>query len=144
MGTAQYHLEILEKSGRILSEKENMQRFYFPVGAFGDLERNILKILNQETEREMLLLIIEKNGATQTDIVKALGIAAATANWHLKRLIRLDLIRAEKAGKFKKYLLNGSHTNVVNLLRNYHSSVWDRWSIKLTEMFLSSTSEDDQ
>lgn len=142
MGTIQYHLSSLERMGRIVSEEENRKRFYFPVGSFETFDRNLLKILNQDTAREIVLLIIEKKDPTQTEIVNSLKISPGTANWHLSRLMELGIITEEKQGKFKKYQLNGSHQNVVSLLKNYHSSIWDRWSNRLAELFLSSTGDE--
>jgi len=144
MGTVQYHLDPLERMGRIVSEKQSLHRFYFPVGSFVTLERNILKILNQDTAREILLLIIEKNHPTQTEIANGIKITPATANWHLKRLIDFGIISEEKEGKFKKYRINGSHNNVIKLLQNYHSSMWDKWSNRLAELFLSASSKEDK
>ncbi|MDE1769506.1 MAG: winged helix-turn-helix transcriptional regulator [Thaumarchaeota archaeon] len=144
MGTVQYHLNSLEKMGRIISEKHDLYRYYFPIGSFGALERNILKILNQDSEREILLFIIERKDPTQTDIVNHIKISHGTANWHLKRLIEYGIIREEKEGKFKKYHLNGSHDNIVKLLQNYHSSIWNKWSNRLAELFLSVSSEEDK
>lgn len=144
MGTVQYHLNSLEKTGRVISEKHDLYRYYFPIGSFGALERNILKILNQDSEREILLFIIERKDPTQTDIVNYIKISHGTANWHLKRLIDYGIIREEKEGKFKKYHLNGSHNNVVKLLQSYHSSIWNQWSNRLAELFLSVSSEEDK
>ena len=60
MGTVQYHLNLLEKMGRVASERQNLHRFYFPIGIFESNERNVLKILNQDTAREILMLILER------------------------------------------------------------------------------------
>jgi predicted transcriptional regulator len=142
MGSVRYHLNVLEQAGRIVSEKENLKKFYFPIGSFQTFERNLLKILNQDTAREIILFIIERRNPTQTDIVNSVKISHATANWHLTRLVILGIIYEEKDGKFKKYLLNGSHDNIVNLLKNFHSSIWDKWSNRLAELFLSSSSSE--
>lgn len=144
MGSVRYHLNVLEQAGRIVSEKENLKKFYFPIGSFQTFERNLLKILNQDTAREIILFIIERKNPTQTDIVNNIKISHATANWHLTRLVKLGIIYEEKDGKFKKYLLNGTHDNIVNLLKNFHSSIWDRWSNRLAELFLSSTPSEDE
>jgi predicted transcriptional regulator len=138
MGTTQYHLNSLEEMGRIVSERTGSQRFYFPVGSFGTLERNILKILNQDSAREILLFIIERKNPTQTDIVNNIKISPGTANWHLIRLLDYGIIYEEREGKFKKYLLNGEHNNnVIKLLQNYHATIWNKWSNRLAELFLS-------
>jgi len=137
MGTVQYHLNLLEKNGRITSERHNLHRFYFPVGIFKESERNVLKILSQETAREILMLIIERKEPSQTDIVNTVRISAASVNWHIKRLIELGIIKETKEGKFKKYKMIADATYVIKLLKIYHPNIWNNWSNKLAEMFLS-------
>ncbi|HXX06329.1 MAG TPA: winged helix-turn-helix transcriptional regulator [Candidatus Bathyarchaeia archaeon] len=139
MGTTQYHLELLEKMGKITSEKDSFQRFYFPVGSFGNVERNILKILNQENARDILLLIIEKKNPTQTDIVNGIKISAGTANWHISKLLELNIIREEREGKFKRYSFNGNPGILVNMMKNYHTSIWNTWSARMAELFISAS-----
>ena len=139
MGTTQYHLELLEKMGKIVSEKDSFQRFYFPVGSFGNMEKNIMKILNQDTARDILLLVIEKKNPTQTDIVNSIKISPATANWHITRLVEFGIIQEQRDGKFKRYSLNGNANNIVNILKNYHSSIWNTWSSRMAELFIASS-----
>lgn len=141
MGTVQYHLNLLEKMGRIASERHNLHRFYFPIGIFESNERNVLKILNQDTAREILMFILERKNPTQTDIVGSVKISAASVNWHIKRLIDLGLISEIKEGKYKKYQMTVDSTFVVNLLKNYHPNVWNKWSNRLAEMFLALSTE---
>jgi predicted transcriptional regulator len=62
-------------------------------------------VLNQETPREIILLIIEQGNPTQTDVVKRLGISAPSINWHVRRLIDLNLIDEAREGKYKRYKL---------------------------------------
>jgi DNA-binding MarR family transcriptional regulator len=141
MGTIQYHLNSLEEMGRIVSERGESNRFYFPVGSFGDFERNILKILNQDSAREILLYIIERKNPTQTDIANDIKISSGTANWHLTKLVEYGVISEQREGKFKRYQLNGKPDTVIKLLQNYHTSKWNSWSNKLAELFLSMNPE---
>ena len=99
MGTTQYHLNLLEKQGKVSSERHNLHRYYFPIGLFEQNQRDILKILNQETAREILLIILEKKNPTQTDIADTIGLSTASVNWHIKRLNELGLILENKDGK---------------------------------------------
>ena len=144
MGTIQYHLNALEEMGRIVSERADSHRFYFPVGSFGALERNILKILNHDSAREILLFIIERKNPTQTDIVNGIKISSGTANWHLTRLLSYGVISQEREGKFKRYMLNGRPDAVIKLLQNYHTSSWNKWSNKLAELFLSISPQEEE
>ena len=144
MGTIQYHLNLLEKQGKVSSEKHNLHKYYFPVGLFEKNEREILKILNQETAREILLLILEKKNPTQTDIVNIIKISSASVNWHIKKLLELGLVLENRDGKFKRYTLGIDSKHVVSLMRNYHPNIWNVWSNRLAEMFLSLSKEESE
>jgi len=137
MGTVQYHLNSLEKQGKITSERQNFRKFYFSIGLFAENQRNILKIIKQDTAREILLFIIEKNNPTQKEIVNKIQISAASVTWHLDRLKKIDIIYELKDGKYKRYYLKIKPTEIIQLIKNYHPTIWDQWSERLVETFLS-------
>ena len=137
MGTTQYHLNSLEKAGKIVSERHSLHRFYFPVGIFQAEQKNILKILNQGTLREILLFIIERKNPTQAEISDHVKITAASVNWHIKRLLELGIINQAREGKFKRYEFVGTPAHIIKILKEYHPSLWNSWSDRLAEMFLS-------
>ena len=143
MGTIQYHLNLLNKQGKVSTERQNLHKYYFPIGLFEQNERDILKILNQETAREILMIILEKK-PTQTDIANIIKISGASVNWHIKRLVELGLVLEQKDGKFKRYTLGINSKNIVSLMKNYHPNIWNRWSNRLAEMFLSLSKEDNE
>ncbi len=136
MGTVQYQLYGLEKAGKISSARRGLYKHYFPVGML-DKEKDILKVLSQETAREILMFIIEKGNPTHTDISESMMITSPTVSWHMKRLTELGLIGEEKEGKFKRYRLRSEPKTIVELLKNYYPSIWDNWSNRLAEIFLS-------
>ena len=141
MGSVQYQLFRLEKRGSITSIRRGLYKFYFLSGIFHDNEKNILQVLSQETAREILLFVIEQKNPTQTDIVNTMGISAASVNWHIRRLIAFKIIYEIKDRRYKRYQLTGGNRNysksIVDLLKNYYPSIWDNWSNRLAEMFLS-------
>jgi len=144
MGTVQYQLEKLEKMGRITSTRRGLYKYYFPAGLFKENEKEILEILTHETARKILMLIIEQKSPTQTDIVHSVRKSARSVSWHVRRLIDLKIIREIKDGRYKRYQLNESDPNyILTLLRNYYPGIWDKWSIRLVEMFLSLSSSRD-
>ena len=143
MGTIQYHLNLLDKQGKVSSERQNLHKYYFPIGLFEQNEKDILKILNQETAREILLIILEQK-PTQTDIANIIKISSASVNWHIKRLVELGLILVQKDGKFKRYTTGIDSKHIVSLMKNYHPNIWNKWSNRLAEMFLSLSKEDNE
>jgi predicted transcriptional regulator len=139
MGTTQYHLDKLEKMGRITSNRSGIHKHYFPVGLFAENEKEILQVLSQETPREIIMIIIERQAPTQTEIMSVVKISKASANWHLKRLLSVKLIIEIKDGKYKHYRIVDMKTSkyVVTLMQNYYPSIWNNWSNRLIEIFLS-------
>jgi predicted transcriptional regulator len=142
-GTVQYHTDRLEKMGRITSTRSGLYRHYFRVGIFQNNEKEILQILRQETTRQILMFIVERQAPTQTDIVNSIGISASSVNWHIRRLIQFRLIEEIKEGKYKRYQLQDrkvSSKYITALMRNYYPAVWEKWSDRLIEIFLSMSS----
>jgi predicted transcriptional regulator len=144
-GTVQYHTDRLEKMGKITSTRSGLYKHYFPVGVFEDNEKEILQILSQETARRILMLIVEEQAPTQTDIVNSIGISASSVNWHIKRLIEVRLVNEIKEGKYRRYRLEDRRVSskyITALMRNYYPAVWEKWSDRLIEIFLSMSRSD--
>jgi predicted transcriptional regulator len=140
MGTVQYHLHKLEKMGRVTYTRRGLYKYYFPAGLFRENEKEILEVLTHETARKILMFIIEQKSPTQTDIVNSVRISARSISWHVGRLIALKMIREIKDGKYKRYQLQDDAKDILTLLRSYYPSVWDKWSMRVVEMFLSLSS----
>jgi predicted transcriptional regulator len=139
-GTVQYHTDRLEKIGRITSIRSGLYKHYFPIRVFQNNEKEILQILGQETTRQILMFIVEQKSPTQTDIVKSVGISAASVNWHMKHLIEFKLVEEIKEGKYKRYQLQDRRVSskyIIALIRNYYPTIWEKWSDRLIEIFLS-------
>lgn len=146
MGTAQYQLDKLEKAGRITSTRTGLYKHYFSVGVFQDNEKEILQILSQDTPREILMIIIEKQAPTQTDIVNSINISAASVSWHIKRLVEFKLVEEIREGKYKRYQLHNRKVSakyISTLMRNYYPAIWDKWSNRLVNVFLSLSRSDN-
>lgn len=141
MGTIQYHLNLLEKQGKITSEKQNFHKYYFQVGLFEQNQKEILKILNQETAREIIMIILEKTNPTQSEISKHVGISQASISWHLKRIEETGLIKSSQDGKSKRYKMNVPSQQIVSIMKNYHPNLWNKLSDRLAEMFLTMSRE---
>jgi predicted transcriptional regulator len=142
-GTVQYHTDRLEKMGRITSTRSGLYRHYFPVGIFQNNEKEILQILRQETTRQILMFIVERQAPTQTDIVNSVGISASSVNWHMRRLFESRLVEEIKEGKHKRYQLQDRRVSskyITELMRNYYPAIWEKWSDRLIEIFLSMSS----
>ena len=144
MGTVQYHLDRLEKAGRITSQKQGLHKHYFLVGAFEENEKQLLEVLSNETAREILMFIIEQKYPSQSEISRHMGISSPSVSWQIKRLQDYRVIDEIKEGKSKRYKLHGDSKQFVALLKNYYPSIWNRWSNRLAEIFLSLSQGEEQ
>ena len=91
------------------------------------------------------MYIIEQGNPTQTDVVKRLGISAPSVNWHVKRLIDLNLVDEVREGKYKRYRLRDDSIDsryIEQLLKTHHPNLWNKWSNRLVEVFLSLSKQD--
>lgn len=141
MGTVQYHLDKLEKMGKVTSTRRGLYKYYFPTGLFRDNEKDILEVLTHETARKVLMFILEQKNPTQTDIVNNVRISSRSISWHVGRLIALNIIMEVRDGRYKRYQLQDDDAkNILILLRNYYPNIWDKWSMRVVEMFLSLSS----
>jgi predicted transcriptional regulator len=139
-GTVQYHTDRLEKAGKITSTRSGLYKHYFPVGVFEKNEKEILQTLGQETARRILMILVEQQKPTQTDIVKNTRLSPSSINWHMRRLIDLRLVMEIKEGKHRIYQLEDRETTskyITTLMRNYYPAIWEKWSDRLIDIFLS-------
>ena len=85
------------------------------------------------------MFIIEEHAPTQTDIANRIQISSPSISWYVKRLIEIKLIVEIKDGRYKRYQLRDKETSkyITALMRNYYPTIWDRWSERLAEIFLS-------
>jgi DNA-binding transcriptional ArsR family regulator len=143
MGTVQYHLDRLEKAGKITSQRHSLHKYYFAVG-FQENEKQLLEVLSNETAREILMFIVERKSPTQTEIGEHVGIAPASVSWHIKRLEESKIIDEIREGRFKRYRLADDSRLVAAMLKNFYPTIWDRWSNRLAEMFLSMSSAKEE
>ncbi len=145
MGSVQYHSYQLQKVGKITSTRQGLYKLHFQSGTFQDHEKKIFQVLNQETPREIIMFIIEQKDPTQTDITKRLGISAPSINWHVRRLIDFKIVDEVRDGKYKRYKLSDNSIDsryIVEVLKTHHPNLWNKWSNRLAEMFLSLSDED--
>ena len=138
MGDVQYHVHRLEKGGRVSSTRRGLYRFFYPTGLFGEKQRDILSVLTLDTPRELLLHMLVEPGSDQDALVKAVSVSQPTVSWHLKRLIDLGIVRREQAGRTSGYrVAEGSAQEIALYMMNYHPTVWERWSSRLADIFIT-------
>ena len=85
------------------------------------------------------MYIVQQGQPTQTNIAQELRITSPTVSWNLNRLTTANIITEIKDGRYKRYTLNSDIDPLLltKLLKSYYPSLWNKWSDKLAEIYLS-------
>lgn len=143
MGDVQYNVNKLEKEGKISSARRGFYRFFYPSTLFATKQRDVLGVLSLDTPRELLLAILGNPDSSQEELARTVGISQPTASWHLRRLSELGVVEKQQRGRASVYRVVGaSPGEVTALLKSYHPGVWERWSSRLADIFISYSSEE--
>lgn len=144
MGDLQYNLYILEKQGIITSVRRGLYKFVFPTGMFGEKQSAILVALSIETQREILVHIINNPTLSQNQIARLTGLTPATISWHMKRLRELGVIERSRSGKTVSYNVVGNKEEIERFVRNYHPGFLERLSSKLADIVLELSAAEEK
>jgi DNA-binding transcriptional ArsR family regulator len=135
IGDTQYHLEILEKSGKIRSRKINFYRRYYSASILGEREEMILAFLRQETAKDILVYLIEHPHSTQSDLADFKRYSSPTISWHMSRLTEAGIVSKTREGKNIRYSIDADHDKLIYLLKMYHPSIWNVLASRLADLF---------
>ena len=136
MGVIQYHLYGLEREQKIISRRRGLHKRFYTTQIFGDRQLEILDTLSQETDRDILLFLIQNPDATQKELSQYVRISAASINWHMRKLSDTGLVEAKRDRMNIQYLVR-DRAEILALLRSYHPAVWERWADRLANVMLN-------
>ncbi|UCG70152.1 MAG: winged helix-turn-helix transcriptional regulator [Thermoplasmata archaeon] len=103
-GVTSYHLAKLEKEGYITSKHEGLYRRFFVEGAStNDLPQSKIR-------SEIINIIINKPGISQTEIASSIGVSIQVVNYHVGILREANFIKLVKEGYRTKCFINPIYT----------------------------------
>ena len=131
VGTIQYHLNILEKEGKIKSTKTRFYKNYFHIN---ESDEKILSVFNLSSPRSIVIYLIQHEPATHQEIAKGVGLSSSTVSWHMKRLIELSIIGTEYSGKYTLYHLIDKNKVLTNL-KKCKLTTWNSMINNMVDVF---------
>ena len=134
MGVIQYHLYTLEKERKVISRRRGFYKRFYPTLLFGDRELEIMDVLAQETERDLLLFLMQNPNATQKELSGYARVSPSSINWHVQRLSKARFVEITRDSANVRYLVKVNRKEILALLKNYHPTVWERWADRLADM----------
>ncbi|GGL71717.1 winged helix-turn-helix transcriptional regulator [Halocalculus aciditolerans] len=124
-GLLQYHLNELEEYDVLESEDYHGKRRVFVARELDADERQILATLRYETTRRILLFLLERGPARNTEIAEEIGVTSATISWHLSNLLDEGVVEGVREGRTTRYQV-ADEEQTVQLLIRYRESFVDR------------------
>jgi predicted transcriptional regulator len=133
-GETAYHLDQLTRAGALRRERGGRRDYYFRLDMNWE-DRRLLQALRSETERSILVLLVDSPGLTLGNLRDRTGLSLSTASLHVRHLRALGVVEAFSAGSLRQYRAVGPE-RLVELLRLYQESFQDR----LVDRFLATWS----
>jgi len=124
LSTLRYHLDHLEKSGLVVSQKQNNLKIYFASGKLKPEEKALTQLLQQKRFRDIILILIDSPGSTFSQIAQRLSMSPSTASKYINILEDRDVLSHEKVGKQKRYRIK-NEKSVIELLKTYKKLMAD-------------------
>ena len=138
MGDVQYHVHRLEKGGRVQLHEAGPLQVLLSDGPLRGEAEGHTRCSDPGHSAELLLHMLAEPGSNQDALVQAAGVSQPTVSWHLKRLILLGIVQKEQAGRTSGYrVAEGSASDIALYMMNYHPTVWERWSSRLADIFIT-------
>jgi predicted transcriptional regulator len=110
-GAVSYHLRRLEKGGVIYSYKGMKERRFYPASmGYNQVENRsaadeVRSIIANPTGAR-IVDILGRGDATQSQIVKEVGVSPSTVHWHMDRMEKVGIIRKKREGRAVIYGLS--------------------------------------
>lgn len=123
VGQVEYHLEKLEKHDLISYETSGNKKRYFIQDDVDYPDRKVISLLRQENPRTILLKLLEGEH-TFRELLAAVDISKSTLSFHIKKLVKNDLVESRRDGRKKVYRCPRKE-RVAQVLITYESSFVD-------------------
>jgi len=136
--TIEYHLYFLEKKGFITKQKEKGYLRYYIKKTIGEKDKEIINMLRKDVPRNIILFLLMNPCPTMKDIKffakkwkghpSKIGFHLykhqTTLSFHIKKLIKSDIIGSYQDKKTKKYFVKNPE-NIYNIIITYEKSILD-------------------
>lgn len=123
-GTLSYHLRELEEAARIKVRRiDHLGKTRYYSASVPDSETNIIACVKIATARQIILVLIDREFCTFSELVSSVDKSPSTISWHLKRLISSGIVGV-RHGELSLYSL-AERDAVIEVLSKYRESILD-------------------
>ncbi len=124
VGTADWHLKILEQA-KIISVFKNGNRYcYYPYGWIEEEDLQCLSALQDNTSRTIISLVMKEPGLSQTEIARKLGKYQQYVQPHIAQLQECDFLVSKREGRKKVYSIDDRLYELQDKYQDKMGSYW--------------------
>jgi predicted transcriptional regulator len=120
-GQVQYHLRRLDVSGTDLFGRTH----YFPPD-YDAFDRRVVAVARRETARDILLALLKRGPTAPATVADDLVVARSTLEWHLDRLVTVDLVRKTRDERGRVTLALARPDETLELLETVEPDLPER------------------
>jgi len=124
IGDLQYHLQILEKADLISSHDDGRRKRYFVKNEVNYFDRELLSIIKMRTSRRIIIFLLLHPESSFKEILAEFHFTKGALSFHLKRLIKNDIIVNIKKEKEMNYRIKDEN-RISTILITYRSGIFD-------------------
>ena len=113
----EYHVHYLEKHDIVTTDRSTgFLRFYIK-GTIGVQDKRYLSILRQKTLLQIVIFLLKKEPVKRKDILENVTVSNSTLSYHLKKLVKNNIIEVQGLGENKGYQLNNKEEIIKWLIQ---------------------------
>ena len=144
----EYHLHQLIASELVVSVEQGGYNRFFPAQAPGSgkqvdrltsQDKRVLGMMRQPMPLRIMVYLLAAGQAQHKDVCQHLGCAPSTLTYHMKKLIKAQIVAQKTAGEGKGYQLT-DRRSVARLLMLYRPAPFDQVDA-FTELWLDLSME---
>ncbi|MBN1861443.1 MAG: winged helix-turn-helix transcriptional regulator [Candidatus Thermoplasmatota archaeon] len=113
----EYHVNYLEKHDIITVEKSTGYKRVYVKGTIGIQDKRYLSVLRQKTLLQIILFLLKSDTVQHKDILENVPVSPSTLSYHLKKLVKHDIIEVQRYGENKGYRLKNREEIVTWLIQ---------------------------
>lgn len=132
-GVLSYHTRKLEENGSVKIDRKSGETRFYPLFVT-EKESILISSLRRDTQRQILLVLLQGDPLSFNDMVKAVKKAPSTVSTFLSRLVDDDIVEI-KTIEFKKTYSLKSPDMVREIIEKYNPVLLERTAYQFADTF---------
>lgn len=104
--TASWHLRRLEEASYVTRRRIHNRSIFFPTGLVDIEDSELLELLNRETAKDLLLLVLTRPGLSQRELANTLGVSDQSVQRLVRQMEQHNLISRVTDGRFVRFFVS--------------------------------------